>query len=180
MHRVALTVAGLAMVATGCGGSSSAPTTPVLHRAAPDLPSFLKLPIATPSACPSTVNGTTIGRASPWVGTIDVSVFLRRTVTTHQILKLGNDLRADPLVQTVYFESAKQAYQEFQRLYTCSTSVSRSQTPPSYRLVLLPTATLAARDLLVSRVAKQPAVDTVSCDPTEPCVNVLPSATSSG
>jgi cell division protein FtsX len=139
----------------------------------------LNQPVASPSTCPSNVNGTTIGRSSPWVGTVDVSVFLRPNVTTQQVLKIANDLRTDPLVQTVYFESARQAYQEFERLYTCWTAVPRSQTPASYRLVLVPNATLATRDLLVRRLAKQPAVDTVSCDPTVPCVNVLPSASRS-
>jgi hypothetical protein len=181
MHRLRLISAGVALLVTGCGGASSGPTTPsLLQRPTPDLRAFLKLPVATPSACPSQANGTTVGRQSPWVGTVDVSVFLHAGATTHQILKTGNDLRSDPLVQTVYFESAKQAYQEFQRLYTCSAGVARSQTPPSYRLELVPTATLAARDLLVRRLARQPAVDTVSCDPTVPCVNVLPSRSPSG
>jgi hypothetical protein len=179
MRRLALTVAALAMAVTGCGGSAGSPGSNSRLRPTPDLHAFLNQPVASPSECPSTVNGTTIGRSSPWVGTVDVSVFLRPNVTTQQVLKVGNDLRTDPLVQTVYFESARQAYQEFQRLYTCWTAVSRSQTPASYRLVLIPTATLATRDLLVRRLAKQPAVDTVSCDPTVPCVNVLPSASRS-
>jgi hypothetical protein len=180
MRRLALTVATLAAAATGCGGSAStAGSTAPQARPTPNLRAFLSQPVAKPSACPANVNGTTIGRRSPWVGTVDVSVFLRPGVTTKQTLKVGNDLRADPLVQTVYFESAHQAFQEFQRLYTCWTSVPRSQTPPSYRLVLIPDATLGSRDLLVRRLAKQPSVDTVSCDPTIPCVNVLPSASRS-
>lgn len=179
MRRLAVAVSALTIAVTGCGSSASTTVSKPQLRPTPDLHAFLSQPVARPSTCPSTVNGTTIGRSSPWVGTVDVSVFLRPNVTTQQVLKVGNELRTDPLVQKVYFESARQAYQEFQRLYTCWTAVPRSQTPPSYRLVLVPNATLATRDLLVRRLAKQPAVDTVSCDPTVPCVNVLPSATRS-
>jgi hypothetical protein len=82
-------------------------------------------------------------------------------------------------VQKAYFESAAQAYREFQRLYTCWTAVPRSQTPPSYRLVLRSSATLAERNLLVRRIAGEPDVDTVSCDPTVPCTDALASATAS-
>jgi hypothetical protein len=177
--RVALILAVLSAAISGCGGSSSAPTSPPLHRAAPRFGDFLHLPVATPSACPSTENGTTIGRESPWVGTVDVSTFLRPSATPQQIRALGAQLRGEPLVQKVYFESARQAYHEFQRLYTCWTSVPRDQTPASYRLVLVPTATLASRNALVRRLAGQPPVDTVSCDPTVPCVNALPSASAS-
>lgn len=165
-----------AIVVGGCSGGSSTPTPPtdagtITSRPAPDLSAFLSLPRATPSACPTTQNGTTIGRSSPWVGTVDVSVFLTPTATRQQRLALRHQLRTDPLVAHVYFESQQQAYQEFQRLYTCWTSVPRSQTPASYRLVLTGKATLATRDLLVARLAKQPAVDSVSCDPAVPCVN---------
>jgi hypothetical protein len=180
MRRLALLVTAFGVFAAGCSGSSNAPTPPVVSRSAPDLAAFLRLPVATPSACPRTANGATIGRRSPWVGHVDVSVFLARNVSTHQTLKLGNTLRADPLVRRAYFESRQQAYQEFQRLYTCWAAVPRSQTPASYRLVLQPTATLGARNALVARIARRGYVDSVSCDPSVPCVNALPSAGASG
>jgi FtsX extracellular domain len=172
----ALAVVALSVLATGCGGTSKSPAAPVVARVAPDLAGFLRLPVATPSACPPTANGATVGRRSPWVGHVDVSVFLDPAVTTHETLKLGNDLRADPAVRTVYFESATQAYAEFQRLYTCWSAVSRSQTPASYRVVLAHTTTLAARDQLVRRLARRADVDSVSCDPSLPCTAQLPSA----
>lgn len=166
---------------TGCGGSSS--STPVTGPTAARQPpartfdDFLKLPPATPSACPSTQNGTTIGRASPWVGTVDVSVFVRPKATAQQVRALGAYLRADPLVQTAYFESQHQAYEEFQRLYTCWTAVPKSQAPASYRVLLFRTTTLGARDLLVRRLTRRPAVDSVSCDPSVPCVDIVASGT---
>jgi hypothetical protein len=179
MRRLALLIAALAVTA-GCGGGSSAPTTPVVTPGAPDLAKFLTLPVATPSACPHSANGATVGRRSPWVGHVDVSVFLSPQASTHETLKLGNDLRSDPLIRTTYFESARQAYLEFQRLYTCWAAVPRSQTPASYRLVLQPTATIGARDALVARLAKRGYVDSVSCDPSLPCVSALPSTSPSG
>lgn len=147
MRRLALLVIAFGVLAAGCGGGSDATTVPLVARRAPDLAGFLRLPVATPSACPRTANGATIGRRSPWVGHVDVSVFLSPNVSTHQTLALGNALRADPLVRTAYFESKQQAYQEFQRLYTCWAAVPRSQTPASYRLVLQPTATLGRATL---------------------------------
>lgn len=147
----------------------------MLRRPAPDLQRFLQLPVATPSACPPTLNGTTIGRASPWVGTVDVSVFLTPKASTHDVLAIGNYLRSDAQVQHAYFESRHQAYAEFQRLYTCWKSVPSSQTPPSYRLVLVHGATLVTRDLLVKRLLRKPAVDSVSCDPSVPCTNIVES-----
>jgi hypothetical protein len=181
MHRIALTTVTLAVLAAGCGGSSSpTPEPSVVARTAPDLAAFLKLPVATPSSCPSNVSGSTSGRSSPWVGHVDVSVFLRPSVTTRQTLKLGNTLRADPDVQTAYFESSKQAYEEFQRLYTCWTSVPPSQTPASYRVVLYPTVTIGERNDLVARLVKQHDIDSISCNPTAPCTSIVaPSPTPS-
>ena len=79
----------------------------------------------------------------------------------------------------VYFESQREAYEEFQRLYTCWTAVPKSQTPASYRVVLTPTATLLQRNNLVQRLVDLPSVDSVSCEPTVPCTNILPTKPSS-
>src|SRR4051794_22651872 len=94
-----------------CSGSS-APVT----RPAPDLAPLLRQPIATPSMCSGQVSGSTSGRRSPWVGTVDVSVFLTPSLPDPQVRALGDRLRADAAVRTVYFESAAEAYAEFQRL----------------------------------------------------------------
>ena len=68
MTRRRVAAVGLILAAlAGCGGGSSSPSDPALGRPAPDLQSFLRLPVATPSACPPTENGTTIDihRGSP-------------------------------------------------------------------------------------------------------------------
>ncbi|HMC70584.1 MAG TPA: permease-like cell division protein FtsX [Mycobacteriales bacterium] len=151
-------------VATACGGGSSP-----AKRQVPDLARFLRLPVATPTACGSKVSGSTAGRRSPWVGNVDVSVFLEPSASPTQVASLGDQLRAMPAVKTVYFESAEQAYQEFQRLYTCSADVPRSAVPASYRLVLK-AVQRPQRDDLVTRVRGLPAVSSVSCDPSSPCL----------
>jgi hypothetical protein len=175
MRRVFLCLAAMAVLASGCGGSSSNPNPSVVASAAPNLSAFLRLPVATPSACPSNVSGSTDGRTSVWAGRVDLSVFVSQSATTGQTLKLGDLLRSNSLVADVYFESKKQAYEEFQRLYTCWTSVPRSATPASYRVDLQPTVSITQRNQLVSQLARMPDVDTVSCNPVIPCTSSLPS-----
>jgi len=152
----------------GCGGGSSpTPTT----RTPPDLAAFLRLPVATPSTCPSKVNGTTSGRQSPWVGHVDISVYVAVTATPAQVKALGDMLAQQPEVAHVYRESNREAYAEFQRLYTCSASVPQSAVPASYRIVLK-SVNRTERDDLVRRIYAVAGVGSVSCDPISPCVNV--------
>jgi hypothetical protein len=164
-------------LAAGCGGASGSPTVnasaQIPGQSAPNLAQFLQLPVATPSACPSNVSGSTDGRSSPWVDTIDVSVFLKVTATKRQAAQLGHLLHTNTYVDKVYFETQHQAYEEFERLYTCWTSVPESQTPASYRIVLTPITTLLERNTLVQRLVDLPAVDSVSCEPTVPCTNIV-------
>jgi hypothetical protein len=82
-------------------------------------------------------------------------------------------------VRTIYFESRKQAYEEFQRLYTCWASVPRSQTPASYRVDLRSTVSLVDRNALVSHFWRMPDVDSVSCNPLVPCTSEQPSSKAS-
>lgn len=147
---------------SGCSHGSSG-------RSNPDLAGFLRLPVATPTACAGKQAGATVGRKSPWVGTIDVSVFVSAKATPAVVQKLGDQLRSLPPVRTVYFESAAEAYAEFQRLYTCSADVAPSEVPASYRLVLK-TITRPARDDLVTQIRALDGVDSVSCDPSSPCL----------
>ena len=74
-------------------------------------------------------------------------------------------------MRTVYFESAAEAFAEFQRLYTCSGDVPRSAVPASYRLVLDPIRR-PARDALVAQIEAIPGVASVSCDPSSPCTAI--------
>jgi cell division protein FtsX len=166
--RVAALLAGAALVAA-CGGGSSGAT----KRHPPDLAAFLRLPVATPTACAGAVSGSTAGRRSPWVGTVDVSVFLSPSLPRPRIAAIRAEIAALPSVHTVYFESAADAYAEFQRLYTCSADVPRSAVPASYRLVLDPVAR-PARDALVAKLEALPGVASVACDPSSPCTAIRP------
>jgi hypothetical protein len=165
----------LATSVAGCGGSAGtgSVTGPLTRPGPPDLHGFLQLPVATPSSCPKTANGQTIGRRSPWAGHVDVSVFLARSASQRRRQQLAHLVSRNRLVAKVYQESQRQAFEEFQRLYTCWTSVSPSQTPASLRIVLVPTATIAGRDALVARLLREPVVDSISCDPVLPCTNVV-------
>jgi cell division protein FtsX len=102
-------------------------------------------------------------------------VFLTGTASHSRVAALHQQLASDPHVKTIYFESRQQAYAEFQRLYTCWSSVPRSATPASYRLVLTPDTTLTQRDRLVASLATDHAVDGVSCDRSLVCLAELTS-----
>jgi hypothetical protein len=166
----------LGLVVTGCAHSGSPSKSAFGVRTAPDIQAFLRLPVATPSACPQNVNGTASGRHSPWVGHVDFSVFLTVGAPPKTVLRIQRLMSRAPIVETIYYESQAQAYAEFQRLYTCWAQVPRSQTPASFRVFLHPTATIGQRDSLVARVLRQPGVDTVSCDPSLPCTDLVRSA----
>jgi hypothetical protein len=168
--RLCVLSAAVALSIAGCGGGSSpAPAT----RTPPDLAAFLRLPVATPSTCPSSVNGATVGRQSPWVGHVDISVYVAASATRRQDAALAAALARAPEVAHVYRETKRQAYAEFQRLYTCSAGVPSSAVPASYRLVLRD-VDRSARDALVRRIYGLAGVGRVSCDPVSPCVNVQP------
>jgi hypothetical protein len=158
-----------AVAIAGCAGSSAPDKT----RQPPDLAAFLRLPVATPSSCPR-ANGEASGRRSPWVGYVDISVYVARGASPTDRRDLHDALAAEPHVAHVYTETAKQAVEEFQRLYTCSAQVSRADIPASYRLVL-DDATKPQRDALVRAIYRLSSVDGVSCDPSSPCVDIRPS-----
>jgi FtsX extracellular domain len=163
----ALVAAGA--VAAACGGSGGSGTPP--RRTPPDLAGFLALPVATPTSCPPSVSGSTSGRRSPWVGHVDISVFVSDRASAATVRALGGAIRALPEVAAAYFESKPQAVAEFRRLYTCSAAVAPDQVPASYRVVLAP-GTLGRRDDVVRRLARLTGVESVSCDPSSPCTDV--------
>lgn len=162
-----LVLALIAAALAGCSGSS----TPSVKRTPPDLAAFLRLPVATPSSCPAGSNGTGTGRLSPWAGHVDVSVFVADSADAATRRALYDALAAEPHVAHVYTETRRQAYAEFQRLYTCSAGVPRSAVRASYRLVL-DTVTTPQRDALVQQIYRLPGVGDISCDPSSPCVAV--------
>jgi hypothetical protein len=154
-------------IMSGCGGGHS----PADSKTTPDLAGFLRLPVATPTSCPASANGATSGRRSPWVGHVDVSVFVTTKTRPARVTALRDALVRLPKIRTVYFESKTEAYAEFQRLYTCSTQLRPGDLPASYRIVL-DTITRPERDDLVRAIYRLPGVGTVSCDPSSPCVDV--------
>jgi hypothetical protein len=162
-RHAALAVVAVALVA--CGGSSP----PSTKRTPPDLAAFLRLPVATPSSCPAGSNGTGSGRLSPWAGHVDVSVFVADSADAAARKALYDALVAEAHVAHVYPETRQQAYEEFQRLYTCSADVHPSAVPASYRLVLR-AVKRPQRDALVARIRGLPTVSSVSCDPSSPCL----------
>jgi hypothetical protein len=178
MRRAGLAAGALATLQlAGCGHSAGSSHASEV-RTLPDIQAFLREPVATPSSCPAT-DAQSTGRRSPWAGHVDVSVFLAPREPPAWG-RLRGYLEHVPIVKVVYFESPTEAYQEFQRLYTCWAQVPRSQTPASFRVVLIPTATIGQRDALVARLLRRPEVDTVSCDPSLPCVDVVRSASAHG
>lgn len=167
MRRL-LPVVVLAGVVTACSAASN-PRPAV--RTPPDLAAFLALPVATPVSCPPSVSGSTSGRRSPWVGHVDISVFVSDASSAVSVQALRASLASLPHVRRVYFESKKDAYAEYQRLYTCSGQVSPAQLPASYRLVLGPVSR-TQRDDVVRGIARLPGVEGVSCDPSSPCTQI--------
>jgi len=115
------------------------------------------------------VTGAASGRHSPWVGHVDVSVYVDASAPPAVVRALGERLRKSAHVAHVYFESSAEAFAEYQRLYTCSAQVPRSSVPPSYRLVL-GSVTHPQRDALVRSIVRLTGVQDVACDPSDPCV----------
>jgi len=170
VRRFLLSVVTLAALLAGCGGGSSPAT--LTKKTPPDLAAFLRLPVATPTSCPSTsASGT--GRKSPWVGHVDVSVFVTGKADARTRRALHDALVAEPHVAHVYTETKREAWEEFRRLYTCSDQVPPSSLPASYRLVL-DSVTLPQRDDVVRQIYKLNGVRGITCDPSSPCVHVRP------
>jgi cell division transport system permease protein len=80
-----------------------------------------------------------------WTGKVEVSIFLcdDRTcpaITTQQRDKLREDLEAQPVVAEVFFESKREAYERFTRLFadqpTLIEAIDVSTLPASFRVKL--------------------------------------------
>jgi cell division transport system permease protein len=71
---------------------------------------------------------------------VEVSIFLKADVTDEQRSSLDGELRADPLVQEVTYESRNEAYENFRQLYRDSPdlveSVKPDTLPESFRVKL--------------------------------------------
>ena len=75
-----------------------------------------------------------------WSDKIEVSVFLARKITPQQREAIGGQIRALPVVQTVFYESQEQAYKRFKEQFRDSPDMVRNVTasvlPESYRVKL--------------------------------------------
>lgn len=72
---------------------------------------------------------------------VEVTIFLKtQDSTPEQKDKISADLKADPLVQTVEFETKQQAYERFKEIYASApelTSLTKAESlPESYRVKL--------------------------------------------
>ena len=71
---------------------------------------------------------------------VEVSIFLKADITQEQRTALDEELRADPLVDSVEYESKQQAYDNFTQLYEDSPdlveSVKPDTLPESFRVKL--------------------------------------------
>jgi cell division transport system permease protein len=71
---------------------------------------------------------------------VEVSIFLKADITADQRSALDGELRADPLVDNVEYESKEQAYENFTQLYRDSPdlveSVKPDTLPESFRVKL--------------------------------------------
>jgi cell division transport system permease protein len=76
-----------------------------------------------------------------WYDRVEVSIFLSDDITDAQRSELGADLKADPEVQDVFFESRQQAFELFQDQFASSpeltSEVTVDQLPESYRVKLV-------------------------------------------
>ena len=98
--------------------------------------------------------------AGDWYGKIEVSIFLCDgntcdAITPEQQAALQAELEADPLVQTVYYESKEKAYEQFQTQFRNQPEIWESVTadalPASFRVKLKdPEQFQAIQDKLVA------------------------------
>jgi len=75
-----------------------------------------------------------------WSNKIEVSVFLAKKITPQQRDSIGEQIRALPAVENVFYESQQQAYQRFKDQFRDSPDMVRNVTasvlPESYRVKL--------------------------------------------
>jgi cell division transport system permease protein len=107
--------------------------------------------------------------AGYWYGKIEVSVFLCDgskcdAITDDQLTALEGDLREDPLVDQVFYESKQEAYARFREMFSDQPdfvdSVSPEALPASFRVSLNdPTQFMAIRDKYAARPGIEDIVD---------------------
>ncbi len=105
--------------------------------------------------------------AGYWYGRIEVSIFLCDgrncdPITDDQRETLDTDLRADPLVSEVYFESKEEAYDRFREMFSDQPdfveSVTAEALPASFRVKLDDPTQFSA---IYERYAARPGIETI-------------------
>lgn len=94
---------------------------------------------------------------------VEVSIFLVPEVPVDQRASLQGELESNPQVDTVFFESSEQAYENFQELFADDPalleSVGPETLPSSFRVKLVDPEEF---DIIESQYASYPGVDEVS------------------
>jgi cell division transport system permease protein len=90
-----------------------------------------------------------------WSDKIEVSVFLAPKISPQQRTAIGDQLRGQPVVERVYYESRQQAYERFKDQFKDSPDMVRNVSPDvlpeSYRVKLRdPTQVAQVHDLFCS------------------------------
>jgi cell division transport system permease protein len=100
--------------------------------------------------------------AGEWASKVEVSVFLRDDASPDQITALNNKIAGLPEVQTHYFETKEQAFEQFQRLFrdipTLVNNVTADAMPQSFRIKLVDPEQFA---VIRARLVGDPAIDEI-------------------
>lgn len=100
---------------------------------------------------------------SKWEGQVELSVFLRDSITPDQQKELESAISAMPEVRKVFFESKAQAFEEYKRMFEDQPSlvqhVSPDALPASYRIKLKDPNSIEA---IKSRLVGRPGVEEVN------------------
>jgi cell division transport system permease protein len=100
--------------------------------------------------------------AGEWASKVEVSVFLRDDASPEQIQALQTKISELPEVETYYFETKQQAYEQFKRIFSDSPSlvnnVDAESLPQSFRIKLVDPEQFA---VIRARLTGEPAIDEI-------------------
>jgi cell division transport system permease protein len=100
--------------------------------------------------------------AGEWASKVEVSVFLRDDASPEQIQALQAKISELPEVETYYFETKQQAYEQFKRIFSDSPSlvnnVDAESLPQSFRIKLVDPEQFA---VIRARLTGEPAIDEI-------------------
>jgi cell division transport system permease protein len=100
--------------------------------------------------------------AGEWASKVEVSVFLRDDASPEQIQALQTKIADLPEVQTYFFETKQQAYEQFKRIFRDSpalvNNVDAQSLPQSFRIKLVDPEQFA---VIRARLTGEPAIDEI-------------------